>query len=500
MNSNTRGPFMKIPLQTRLGILACDILASLSFGVMLLSNLAFKAMTRAIPSMTSDAFDFLGPGQMLILGTWLPFAVSLVTLVSLAMVLRAVAQRFELARAAGLKPWKPVRFSRDEWLAIGGVGGFMDEWLDIRKTVSETIRTLEEPVMDEESFRKELADRFIHARTSTAVTQGHLAQMAGVSLRTVQRLEKTGRASFESLRALAAALDMGPVELKPMETKAARPLYFWRILLEAFCYTPPARPAVASRPGDMDARAIETEATKTDGDALPASSTSAPAKKKRARRWLFLARASLYVAFAGFCIHRAARALLVPSYGLDLTPWTTTAGHVTMMDTSLFVGIVCLIFAPLGILAAFWLGLRFMTRKNAFVYLSGAMTTVLLASPLVLTGVFFFGSMMSAVAQKQEITHELATLDGLSRFASKLPEDQKLCLSEFQSLSMLSLFTHDLKPLKMSAPDLANVIFTRRRKVLTLAAEGSHKPAPSDAEIHRFASMCAGMLRDDSIR
>lgn len=241
---------MKIPLQTRLGILACDILASLSFGVMLLSNLAFKAMTRAIPSMTSDAFDFLGPGQMLILGTWLPFAVSLVTLVSLAMVLRAVAQRFELARAAGLKPWKPVRFSRDEWLAIGGAGGFMDEWLDIRKTVSETIRTPEEPVMDEESFRKELADRFIHARTSTAVTQGHLAQMAGVSLRTVQRLEKTGRASFESMRALAAALDMGPVELKPLETKAARPLYFWRILLEAFCYTPPARPAAATRPRD----------------------------------------------------------------------------------------------------------------------------------------------------------------------------------------------------------------------------------------------------------
>ncbi|MCE2580387.1 helix-turn-helix domain-containing protein [Komagataeibacter sp. FNDCR1] len=495
---------MKIPLQTRLGILACDILASLSFGVMLLSNLAFKAMTRAIPSMTSDAFDFLGPGQMLILGTWLPFAVSLVTLVSLAMVLRAVAQRFELARAAGLKPWKPVRFSRDEWLAIGGAGGFMDEWLDIRKTVSETIRTPEEPVMDEESFRKELADRFIHARTSTAVTQGHLAQMAGVSLRTVQRLEKTGRASFESMRALAAALDMGPVELKPMETKAARPLYFWRILLEAFCYTPPARPADATRPrdtktGDIKAGAIKTEATKTDGDALTAPSKASPAKKRHAL-WLPLALASIYVAFAGLCIHRAASALLVPSYSLDLTPWTTTAGHAPMMDTSLFVGIVCLIFAPLGILAAFWLGLRFMTRKNAFVYLSGAMTTVLLATPLVLTGVFFFGSMMSAVAHKQEITHELATLDDLSRFASKLPEDQKLCLSEFQSLSMLSLFTHDLTPLKMSAPDLANVIFTRRRKVLTLAAEGSHKPVPSDAEIHRFASMCAGMLRDDSAR
>ncbi|WP_062494405.1 helix-turn-helix domain-containing protein [Gluconobacter potus] len=495
---------MNTPLQTRLGILACDILAVLSFSVMLLSNLAFKAMTRAIPSMTSDAFDFLGPGQMLILGTWLPFAVSLVTLVSLGMVLRAVAQRFELARAAGLKPWKPVRFSRDEWLAIGGAGGFMDEWLDIRKTVSETIRTPEEPVMDEESFRKELADRFIHARTSTAVTQGHLAKMAGVSLRTVQRLEKTGRASFESMRALGAALDMGPVELKPLETKAARPLYFWRILLEAFCFTPPARPADATRPrdtktGDIKAGAIKTEATKTDGDALTALSTASPANKRHAL-WLPLALASIYVAFAGLCIHRAARALLVPSYSLDLTPWTTTAGHVTMMDTSLFVGIVCLIFAPLGILAALWLGLRFMTRKNAFVYLSGAMTAVIVATPLVLTSVFFFGSMMSAVAHKQEITHELATLDDLSRFARKLPENQKLCLSEFQSLSMLSLFTHDLTPLKMSAPDLANVIFTRRRKVLTLAAESTHKPAQPDAEIHRFATMCAGMLRDDSVR
>lgn len=487
---------MNIPLQTRLGILACDILAVLSFSVMLISNLAFKAMTSAMPSITSDAFNFLNPGQMLVLGACLPFSLSLVTLVSLVMMHRAVAQRVLLARAAGLKPWKPVRFSRGEWLAIGGAGGLMDEWLDIRKTVSDTIRTPEEPVMDEESFRKELADRFIHARTSAAVTQGHLAQMAGVSLRTIQRLEKTGRASFESIRALAAALDMGPVELKPLETKAARPLYFWRILLEAFCYTPPARPADATRPAVVKAAAIETDATKTDGDSLPASSTSAPVKKKYAL-WLNLARATIYVAFAGFCIHRAARALLVPSYSQDLTPWTTTAGHVTMMNTSLFVGIVCLIFAPLGILAAFWLGLRFMTRKNAFVYLSGALTAVIVATPLVLTGVFFFGSMMSAVAQKQEITHELATFDDLSQFARKLPEDQKLCLLEFQSLSMLSLYTHDLTPLKMSAPDLANVIFSRRRKVLTLAAEGTHKPARPDAEIHRFATMCAGMLRDD---
>ncbi len=46
------------------------------------------------------------------------------------------------------------------------------------------------------------------AREQRAWTQSHLAQVADLSLRTVQRIERTGDASMESASALAAALNV----------------------------------------------------------------------------------------------------------------------------------------------------------------------------------------------------------------------------------------------------------------------------------------------------
>lgn len=50
-------------------------------------------------------------------------------------------------------------------------------------------------------------------RERRAWTQEHLAQVAGLGLRTVQRIEAKGVASFESVRALAAVLDRSASEL-----------------------------------------------------------------------------------------------------------------------------------------------------------------------------------------------------------------------------------------------------------------------------------------------
>lgn len=45
------------------------------------------------------------------------------------------------------------------------------------------------------------------AREKRAWSQSHLAEVAGLSMRTVQRIERTGSASLESAKALAAAFD-----------------------------------------------------------------------------------------------------------------------------------------------------------------------------------------------------------------------------------------------------------------------------------------------------
>lgn len=51
-------------------------------------------------------------------------------------------------------------------------------------------------------------------REKRAWTQEHLAKAAGLSLRTIQRVERTGVASFESVRALAAVLGLSVTDLR----------------------------------------------------------------------------------------------------------------------------------------------------------------------------------------------------------------------------------------------------------------------------------------------
>jgi transcriptional regulator with XRE-family HTH domain len=51
-------------------------------------------------------------------------------------------------------------------------------------------------------------------RERRAWSQEHLATVSGLGLRTIQRIEKTGAASFESVRALAAVLEVSVAELR----------------------------------------------------------------------------------------------------------------------------------------------------------------------------------------------------------------------------------------------------------------------------------------------
>ena len=53
-------------------------------------------------------------------------------------------------------------------------------------------------------------DLFIEERTSKVWSQQHLADVAGISLRTVQRIEKTAVASAESLKAISSAYEKQP--------------------------------------------------------------------------------------------------------------------------------------------------------------------------------------------------------------------------------------------------------------------------------------------------
>lgn len=56
-------------------------------------------------------------------------------------------------------------------------------------------------------------NKLTRLRGQRAWSQQYLADVAGVSLRTVQRIEKTGVASGESVRALASAFDVKAAEL-----------------------------------------------------------------------------------------------------------------------------------------------------------------------------------------------------------------------------------------------------------------------------------------------
>jgi transcriptional regulator with XRE-family HTH domain len=58
------------------------------------------------------------------------------------------------------------------------------------------------------------AKRIRAERERRAWSQEHLATVTGLGLRTIQRIEKTGAASFESARSLAAVFEVGVAELR----------------------------------------------------------------------------------------------------------------------------------------------------------------------------------------------------------------------------------------------------------------------------------------------
>ena len=52
-----------------------------------------------------------------------------------------------------------------------------------------------------------------HKRENNAWSQQQLAEISGVSLRTVQRLESTGRGSLDSVKAIASAFELAPADV-----------------------------------------------------------------------------------------------------------------------------------------------------------------------------------------------------------------------------------------------------------------------------------------------
>jgi DNA-binding XRE family transcriptional regulator len=60
-------------------------------------------------------------------------------------------------------------------------------------------------------------------RTRRAWSQEHLAEVSGLGLRTIQRIEKTGAASYESARSLAAVFEMDVAELRVAEPVVVEP-------------------------------------------------------------------------------------------------------------------------------------------------------------------------------------------------------------------------------------------------------------------------------------
>lgn len=60
-------------------------------------------------------------------------------------------------------------------------------------------------------------------RARRAWSQEHLAEVTGLGLRTIQRIEKTGAASYESARALAAVFEMDVAELRVAPSVVVEP-------------------------------------------------------------------------------------------------------------------------------------------------------------------------------------------------------------------------------------------------------------------------------------
>ena len=66
------------------------------------------------------------------------------------------------------------------------------------------------------------SNRIRSERESRGWTQDHLAQVAGLSLRTIQRIEKTGSASPESVMALASVFSFEVADLRANQTRSRR--------------------------------------------------------------------------------------------------------------------------------------------------------------------------------------------------------------------------------------------------------------------------------------
>jgi transcriptional regulator with XRE-family HTH domain len=62
------------------------------------------------------------------------------------------------------------------------------------------------------------ADELRRLRAKMNISQEQLSEAAGLNPRTVQRIESTGKASIDSVNALAAALDVDPAGLIVIET------------------------------------------------------------------------------------------------------------------------------------------------------------------------------------------------------------------------------------------------------------------------------------------
>jgi transcriptional regulator with XRE-family HTH domain len=60
-------------------------------------------------------------------------------------------------------------------------------------------------------------------RARRAWSQEHLAEVSGLGLRTIQRIEKTGAASYESARSLAAVFEIDVAELRVAEAAVVEP-------------------------------------------------------------------------------------------------------------------------------------------------------------------------------------------------------------------------------------------------------------------------------------
>jgi transcriptional regulator with XRE-family HTH domain len=102
-----------------------------------------------------------------------------------------------------------------------------------------------------------LADRLKALREQRSWSQAHLADAAGINIRTIQRIESGEPCSYETTLALAAALDIEVSQLEPDRRAFTRTDHFGspRIALAALCLLPLALFVVVNLLGSAGATA-----------------------------------------------------------------------------------------------------------------------------------------------------------------------------------------------------------------------------------------------------